>query len=88
VANGELCPVVVSFSPAMRAQLRLAKRYKHTRIFVETNDPSRRSTPRSCAKSRTRSPRCRAWPLTPRVAFARAARGLCSRPARPPGDTG
>ena len=38
VAAGELCPVVVSFSPAMRAQLRLAKRYKHTRIFVETHE--------------------------------------------------
>ena len=38
VAAGELRPIVVSFSPAMREQLRLAKRYKHTRIFVETHE--------------------------------------------------
>jgi hypothetical protein len=38
VAAGELRPVVVSFSPTMRSQLRLAKRYKHTRIFVETHE--------------------------------------------------
>ena len=38
VAAGELRPVVVSFSPTMRSQLRLAKRYKHTRIFLETGE--------------------------------------------------
>jgi len=38
VAAGELRPVVVSFSPALRSQLRLAKRFKHTRIFVETHE--------------------------------------------------
>ena len=38
VAAGELRPVVVSFSPTMRVELRLAKRFKHTRIFVETHE--------------------------------------------------
>ena len=38
VAAGELRPVVVSFSPPIRESLRLAKRYKHTRVFVETHE--------------------------------------------------
>ena len=78
VANCELCPVVVSFSPAMRAQLRLAKRYKHTRIFVETNEVT------SLAALHTALMREIPHPLAevPRVAFD-AARGLCSRRAWP-----
>lgn len=38
VAAGELRPVVVSFSARIRDTLRLPKRYKHTRIFVEQED--------------------------------------------------
>jgi len=70
VANGELCPVVVSFSPAMRAQLRLAKRYKHTRIFVETHEVT------SLAALHTALVREIPHPLAevPRVAFELAVR--------------
>lgn len=35
VAAGELRPVVISFSKKMREELRLPKRAKHTRFFVE-----------------------------------------------------
>lgn len=40
VASGELRPVVVSFSPRIRNTLRLPKRYKHTRVFVDQEDLS------------------------------------------------
>jgi UPF0176 protein len=76
VAAGELCPVVVSFSPAMRAQLRLAKRYKHTRIFVETHEVT------SLAALHTALRREIPHPLAeiPREAFELAV--------RPPADNG
>ena len=38
VAIGELRPIVVSFSPAFRKELKLAKRFKHTRLFLELEE--------------------------------------------------
>eukprot|EP00960_Hanusia_phi_P026696 746395-Hanusia_phi.AAC.1 len=38
VAAGELRPIVVSFSPSFRKELKLAKRFKHTRLFLELEE--------------------------------------------------